>query len=217
MRPGSRRAALRLLLVLVLLAAGHRERAAAVTLSTSSRWIVDQAGHRVKLACVNWPSHLEPVVTEGLGRQPVGAIAGMVVSLGFNCVRLTYPIALATNASLSSLTVRQSLLAHGLAETAGGVEVNNPGFLDLTLMESFKAKPPPPYISYDNKSYDSCYRCSSSTSDDDLDCYATYPRAGCGERPGGEGRDGDPGQPREQAGVVLRRRRRQRVLRRQGL
>ncbi|RCV07123.1 hypothetical protein SETIT_1G219100v2 [Setaria italica] len=137
MRPGSRRAALCLLLVLLL--AWHRERAAALTLSTSSRWIVDQAGHRVKLACVNWPSHLEPVVTEGLGRQPVGAIAGMVVSLGFNCVRLTYPIALATNASLSSLTVRQSLLAHGLAETAGGVEVNNPGFLDLTLMESLKA------------------------------------------------------------------------------
>ncbi|CAO2039488.1 unnamed protein product [Urochloa humidicola] len=132
--------ALRLLLVITLLAGGgHRERAAAVTLSTSSRWIVDQAGHRVKLACANWPSHLEPVVTEGLGRRPVGAIAGMVVSLGFNCVRLTYPIALATNATLSSLTVRQSLLAHGLAETVGGVEVNNPGFLDLTLMESLKA------------------------------------------------------------------------------
>ncbi|CAL4886910.1 unnamed protein product [Urochloa decumbens] len=131
--------ALRLLLVVALLAGGHRERAAAVTLSTSSRWIVDQAGHRVKLACVNWPSHLEPVVTEGLGRQPVGAIAGMIVSLGFNCVRLTYPIALATNATLSSLTVRQSLLAHGLDETVGGVEVNNPGFLDLTLMDSLKA------------------------------------------------------------------------------
>ncbi|CAL5021099.1 unnamed protein product [Urochloa decumbens] len=131
--------ALRLLLLAVLLAGGHRERAAAVTLSTSSRWIVDQAGHRVKLACVNWPSHLEPVVTEGLGRQPVGAIAGMIVSLGFNCVRLTYPIALATNATLSSLTVRQSLLAHGLDETVGGVEVNNPGFLDLTLMDSLKA------------------------------------------------------------------------------
>ncbi|OEL22417.1 hypothetical protein BAE44_0016564 [Dichanthelium oligosanthes] len=138
MSPASRRIAHPCLL-LVLFLAGYCERAAAVTLSTSSRWIVDQAGHRVKLACVNWPSHLEPVVTEGLGRQPVGAIAGMVVSLGFNCVRLTYPIALATNASLSSLTVRQSLMAHGLAETAGGVEVNNPGFLDLTLIESLKA------------------------------------------------------------------------------
>ncbi|XP_062224462.1 glycosyl hydrolase 5 family protein-like [Phragmites australis] len=132
----SPRAAQFILLVLLLV---HRERAAAVTLSTSSRWIVDEAGHRVKLACVNWPSHLEPVVTEGLGRQPVGNIATTITALGFNCVRLTYPITLATNASLSSITVRQSLLAHGLAETIGGVEVNNPGFLDLTLIESFKA------------------------------------------------------------------------------
>nr|CAB3450253.1 unnamed protein product [Digitaria exilis] len=129
------------LLPLALLAG---ERAAAVTLSTSSRWIVDQAGRRVKLACVNWPSHLEPVVAEGLGRQPVGAIAGMVVSLGFNCVRLTYPIALATNASLSSLTVRQSLLAHGLAETAGGVEavVNALGEKDvMVILDNHVSKP----------------------------------------------------------------------------
>jgi hypothetical protein len=122
--------------LLFVLLAGH---AAAVTLSTSSRWIVDESGHRVKLACVNWPSHLEPVVTEGLGRQPVGAIVATLASLGFNCVRLTYPITLATNATLSSLTVRQSLLAHGLAETVGGVQVNNPAYLDLTLMESLKA------------------------------------------------------------------------------
>ncbi|TVU29412.1 hypothetical protein EJB05_20977 [Eragrostis curvula] len=127
-----------LCLTLVLLA-GHRDRAAAVTLSTSSRWIVDESGHRVKLACVNWPSHLEPVVTEGLGRQPVGAISARLAALGFNCVRLTYPTALATNATLSSLTVRQSLLAHGLTESVGGVQVNNPGILDLTLMESLKA------------------------------------------------------------------------------
>lgn len=125
--------------LLLVLLAGYHDHAAAVTLSTSSRWIVDEAGHRVKLACVNWPSHLEPVVTEGLGRQPVGAIAARLASLGFNCVRLTYPTALATNATLSSLTVRQSLLAHGLGETAGGVAVNNPGFLDLTLMDSFRA------------------------------------------------------------------------------
>ncbi|KAL5207608.1 hypothetical protein ABZP36_032043 [Zizania latifolia] len=116
----------------------HRQ-AMAVTLSTSSRWIVDEAGRRVKLACVNWPSHLEPVVTEGLGRQPVDVISKKVAAMGFNCVRLTYPIALATNASLSSLTVLQSLRAHGLAETVAAVEVNNLGFLDLTLVDAFRA------------------------------------------------------------------------------
>lgn len=74
----SLRAALCLLLAVL---ASHRQPAAAVvTLSTSSRWIVDPAGHRVKLACVNWPSHLESVVTEGLGRQPVGACWFLVAS-----------------------------------------------------------------------------------------------------------------------------------------
>uniref|UniRef100_A0A0E0K1Y0 Glycoside hydrolase family 5 domain-containing protein n=1 Tax=Oryza punctata TaxID=4537 RepID=A0A0E0K1Y0_ORYPU len=129
----------RVALCVVLAFAGQAAVVDAVTLSTSSRWIVDEAGRRVKLACVNWPSHLEPVVTEGLGMQPVDAISKKVTSLGFNCVRLTYPIALPTNASLSSLTVRRSLLAHGLADTVAGVEANNPGFLDLTLIESFRA------------------------------------------------------------------------------
>ncbi|BAF09234.1 Os02g0596200 [Oryza sativa Japonica Group] len=130
-----------LCLVLFAFAGLHAAAVEAVTLSTSSRWIVDDeaGGRRVKLACVNWPSHLEPVVTEGLGMQPVDAISKKVASLGFNCVRLTYPIALATNASLSSLTVRRSLLAHGLAGAVAGVEANNPGLLDLTLIESFRA------------------------------------------------------------------------------
>uniref|UniRef100_A0A0D3EEZ3 Glycoside hydrolase family 5 domain-containing protein n=1 Tax=Brassica oleracea var. oleracea TaxID=109376 RepID=A0A0D3EEZ3_BRAOL len=35
-------------------------------LSTKSRWIVDERGQRVKLACVNWPAHLQPAVAEGL-------------------------------------------------------------------------------------------------------------------------------------------------------
>jgi hypothetical protein len=70
-----------------------------VTLSTASRWIVDESGKRVKLACVNWPSHLEPMLAEGLSKQPVGAIAGDVAAMGFNCVRLTWPIFLVTNAS----------------------------------------------------------------------------------------------------------------------
>ena len=53
------------------------EQAAALprSLSTSSRWIVDERGRRVKLACVNWPSHLEPVLAEGLGHRPLGTIA----------------------------------------------------------------------------------------------------------------------------------------------
>lgn len=37
---------------------------------------------------------------------------------------------------------RRSLLAHGLADAVVGVEANNPRFLDLMLIESFRARQP---------------------------------------------------------------------------
>jgi hypothetical protein len=110
-----------------------------VTLSTASRWIVDESGKRVKLACVNWPSHLEPMLAEGLSKQPVGAIAGDVAAMGFNCVRLTWPIFLVTNASYSDVTVAQSFQRLNLAESLSGIRVNNPGLVDLKLIDAFKA------------------------------------------------------------------------------
>ncbi|KAL6882721.1 hypothetical protein ACP4OV_011411 [Aristida adscensionis] len=128
-------------LVLVLAVACRRERAAAAatTLSTASRWIVDESGARVKLACVNWPSHLEPMLAEGLGKQPVGVIAGDVAAMGFNCVRLTWPTFLVTNASYSNLTVAQSFLRLNLTESLAGIRVNNPALVDLKLIDAFKA------------------------------------------------------------------------------
>lgn len=109
------------------------------TLSTASRWVVDESGSRVKLACVNWPSHLEPMLAEGLGKRPVGAIAGDVAAMGFNCVRFTWPTFLVTNASYSGLTVAQSFLRLNLTESLAGIRVNNPGFVDLKLIDAFKA------------------------------------------------------------------------------
>ncbi|WOL04167.1 hypothetical protein Cni_G12888 [Canna indica] len=108
-------------------------------LSTNSRWIVDAAGRRVKLACANWAAHLEPAVAEGLGKQPLDAISKSVAAMGFNCVRLTWPLYLLTNSSFGSLTVRQSLELLGLAESAAGIRVNNPWLLDLTLVQAFQA------------------------------------------------------------------------------
>ncbi|KAJ6321438.1 hypothetical protein OIU77_011501 [Salix suchowensis] len=75
----------------------------ALPLSTDSRWIVDENGQRVKLACVNWVSHLEVMVAEGLSKQPMDAIAKRIVSMGFNCVRLTWPVFLANNPSIIDL------------------------------------------------------------------------------------------------------------------
>lgn len=110
-------------------------------LSTDSRWIVDDGnkGRRVKLTCVNWPSHLETAVAEGLSKQPLDSIAGKIVSTGFNCVRLTWPLYLATDESFSGvMTVRQSLRKFGLLEAISGFQANNPYILDLPLIKAFQ-------------------------------------------------------------------------------
>lgn len=108
-------------------------------LYTNSRWIVDESGHRVKLACVNWVSHLEVVVAEGLSKQPVDVISESIVRWGFNCVRLTWPLFLATNDSLAnSTTVGQSFLKLGLTESIAGVRANNPSIIDLSLINAYQ-------------------------------------------------------------------------------
>ncbi|KAF5741116.1 hypothetical protein HS088_TW10G00111 [Tripterygium wilfordii] len=111
----------------------------ALPLSTNSRWIVDDSGQRVKLACVNWVSHLEVMVAEGLSKQPVDVISNQIVSMGFNCVRLTWPLFLVTNDTLGSMTVRQSFQNLGLTESIAGVKANNPSFIDLSLIQAYQA------------------------------------------------------------------------------
>ncbi|KAK8683065.1 hypothetical protein V6N13_039133 [Hibiscus sabdariffa] len=107
-------------------------------LSTNSRWIVDDRGQRVKLACVNWASHMEPVLAEGLSKQPMDTIAKRIVSMGFNCVRFTWPLYLITNDSLASLTVRQSFQRLHLLESIAGIEANNPSIIDVSLIKAFQ-------------------------------------------------------------------------------
>ncbi|TMW88565.1 hypothetical protein EJD97_018388 [Solanum chilense] len=109
------------------------------TLSTNSRWIVNEEGQRVKLSCVNWVSHLEVMVAEGLSKQPIDTISKSITNMGFNCVRLTWPLFLFTNDSLSSLSVRQSFNNLGLVESIAGLQVNNPSILDLSLLQAYQA------------------------------------------------------------------------------
>ncbi|KAK3142278.1 hypothetical protein QOZ80_4BG0344520 [Eleusine coracana subsp. coracana] len=132
-----------LLLALLLLPAAAPARAASVSLpalplSTSSRWVVGADGRRVKLACANWASHLEPAAAEGLARRAVGDIAARVAAMGFNCVRLTWPTYLATNATLASLPLRWSLERLGMLESVAGVRVNNPALLEMPLIDVFR-------------------------------------------------------------------------------
>ncbi|CAN8253709.1 unnamed protein product [Cochlearia groenlandica] len=111
----------------------------AYPLSTNSRWIIDENGQRVKLACANWPSHLQPMVAEGLSKQPLDDVAEKIVLLGFNCVRLTWPLDLATNETLANnVTVRQSFQSLGLENDIVGFENKNPYMIDLPLIEAYK-------------------------------------------------------------------------------
>jgi len=109
-------------------------------LSTASRWVVGADRRRVKLACANWASHLEPAAAEGLARRGVGDIAARVAGMGFNCVRLTWPTYLATNGTLASLPFRWSLERLDMRESVAGVRVNNPALLDLPLIDVFRVR-----------------------------------------------------------------------------
>lgn len=117
-------------------------------LSTNSRWIVNESGRRVKLACVNWVTHLEVAVAEGLSKQPVDVISKKIVDMGFNCVRLTWPLFLFTNDSLASLTVRQSFKNLGLLESIAGLQANNPSIVDLPLITAYQVFTSTPFTRY---------------------------------------------------------------------
>ena len=55
--------------------------------------VVDSAGKRVKLSCVNWyGAHMEGFVVNGLDVRPVDDIARTITDLGFNCIRLPFSL-----------------------------------------------------------------------------------------------------------------------------
>ncbi|PHH72869.1 hypothetical protein CDD83_4860 [Cordyceps sp. RAO-2017] len=88
-------------------------------LSASSRWIVDAAGQRVKLRCINWAGHLEANIPEGLHKKSVEHIADWIASQGFNCVRLTYSIDMARHQGVKvEDSFRRAAKATGADETA---------------------------------------------------------------------------------------------------
>ena len=106
----------------------------ALTLQTNSRWIVNEAGQPVKLACVNWVSHLDTMVAEGLNNQPLDAISKKIVSMGFNCVRLTWPLFMVTNNSLGSLTVRESFQKRSLSQYISRIQAKNHSIIMFLLL-----------------------------------------------------------------------------------
>ena len=110
----------------------------ALTLQTNSRWIVNEAGQPVKLACVNWVSHLDTMVAEGLNNQPLDAISKKIVSTGFNCVRLTWPLFMVPNNSLGSLTVRESIQKLSLSQYISRIQAKSHSIIDVSVIKAFQ-------------------------------------------------------------------------------
>ncbi|XP_022145907.1 uncharacterized protein LOC111015255 [Momordica charantia] len=113
-------------------------KAYSLPLSTNGRWIIDNAtGHRQKLVCVNWPSHMQGMLAEGLHRRRLDDIAATVAKLRFNCVRLTYSIHMFTR--YANLTVKQSFENLDMKDAMAGISQNNPSVLNMTLVEAYEA------------------------------------------------------------------------------
>ncbi|XP_020539678.1 glycosyl hydrolase 5 family protein-like [Jatropha curcas] len=107
-------------------------------LSTNGKWIVDsKTGQRVKLACVNWPAHLEPMVAEGFREQSLKRIVEQIVKQKYNCVRLTWATFMFTR--YANITVKQSFQTLKLTETTGGIKKHNLFLYSMTLVQAFEA------------------------------------------------------------------------------
>ncbi|XP_047964473.1 glycosyl hydrolase 5 family protein-like [Salvia hispanica] len=113
---------------------------ASTELSTASRWIVHRtSGRRVKLTCVNWPSHVEPMIAEGLEKKPLRHIVKKIAENGFNCVRLTWATFMFTRPEYGSLRVSESLDKYNLSAARAGIARNNPRVVNMTVVELHKA------------------------------------------------------------------------------
>ncbi|CAA0820472.1 Cellulase (glycosyl hydrolase family 5) protein [Striga hermonthica] len=109
-------------------------------LSTRSRWIVDEAtGQRVKLKCVNWVSHLQPMIAEGLDKKPLSVIVGNISQSGFNCVRFSWATYMFTRHEYYGLTVSQSLDKYNLVAAKAGVDEHNKWILKMKIKEAHEA------------------------------------------------------------------------------
>ena len=105
-------------------------------LSTHNRWIIDDStGQRAKLVCGNWASHLQPMLPEGLDKQPLKDLVAQVVKQKFNCVRLTYAIYMWTR--YENHVVEDTLKTLDIPEVVKGIAKTNPSLLKMTHIQAF--------------------------------------------------------------------------------
>ena len=105
-------------------------------LTTSSRWIVNAVGHRVKLASVNWyGAEAADFIPGGLNCQSIATIAREVRDDGFNSVRLPWSNAMLEEDphTCSASRIDQPCVSPGLFQEA------NPGLRGRDAISILKA------------------------------------------------------------------------------
>ncbi|KAJ7968636.1 Endoglucanase [Quillaja saponaria] len=91
----------------------------------------------MKLTCVNWPTHLEVMLAEGLDKQPLKDIVSLIAQTGINCVRLTWATFMFTR--YSNVTVEATMSSLNLTAVMAGVTKYNPFVLKKTHIEAYDA------------------------------------------------------------------------------
>ncbi|KAJ4826160.1 hypothetical protein Tsubulata_037362, partial [Turnera subulata] len=125
--------------ILLLLFLAYGTPCSSLPLSTNKNWIVDQkTGERVKLVCVNWPTHISLMLAEGLDSQPLDSIVSKIVDQQYNCVRLTWATYMFTRPENANLTVEQSVDRFQLKKVRAGIAKNNPSLLPMTVQQAFE-------------------------------------------------------------------------------
>ncbi|KAI3634641.1 hypothetical protein MIR68_007022 [Amoeboaphelidium protococcarum] len=105
-------------------------------MTTQGRWIIDQTGKRVKLACVNFASHMEALIPEGMGDQPLHVLMEKMVEMGFNCVRFTMSVEMIEKFDHPIDARLQKYLSQYTRERLYHL---HPEFVNATVYDVFKA------------------------------------------------------------------------------
>jgi aryl-phospho-beta-D-glucosidase BglC (GH1 family) len=124
-----------LCLILLLAFSIFSSHSNSLPLSSNKRWIVDESGKRVKLHCVNWSSHLNAMIAEGLNRIPLEKLIAQLKELGFNCVRYTWATHMFTR--YSTYKVGENFDKLNLHGTRLGIKFYNPSLENVTVVDAF--------------------------------------------------------------------------------
>lgn len=107
-------------------------------LSTNKRWIVDdESGERVKLHCINWSTHLNAMLPEGLDKIPLNVFIAQMKEHGFNCVRYTWATHMFTR--YGDHKVGETLDSLMIHRVRLGLRKHNPYYENITHIEAFDA------------------------------------------------------------------------------